>query len=69
MTKPNLKRIEMSETKLSEKIDEMVKTAIENQGSYPLYLKQKCSWRTGLSVIVKKNCPERTAFGQTLKGL
>ena len=31
MTKPNLKRIEMSETKLSEKIDEMVKTAIETR--------------------------------------
>ena len=31
VTKPNLKRIEMSETKLSEKIDEMVKTAIETR--------------------------------------
>ena len=31
VTKPNLKRIEMSETKLSEKLDEMVKTAIETR--------------------------------------
>ena len=35
VTKPNLKRIEMSETKLSEKIDEMVKTAIETREVIP----------------------------------
>ena len=31
MTKPNLSRIQMSETKLAEKIDELMKTAIETR--------------------------------------
>ncbi len=31
VTKPNLKRIQNSETKLSEKIDELVKTAVETR--------------------------------------
>ena len=31
VTKPNLSRIQMSETKLAEKIDELMKTAIETR--------------------------------------